>query len=64
MDYATQKRTIKDSGWFFAKTANSNCVDFGNFERPQIKRERSLVGPICAIAFIAFMYAFMYLTRH
>lgn len=64
VDYATQKRTVKDSGWFFAKTAKSNCVDFGNFERPQGKREDSYVGPICAIAFIALMYAFMLLMRH
>lgn len=64
VDYATQKRTIKDSGLFFAKTAKSNCADFRNFDPPKGKRERSMAGPICAIAFLAAMFAYMFLMRH
>ncbi|MGH2547840.1 MAG: glycoside hydrolase family 1 protein, partial [Thermomicrobiales bacterium] len=64
VDYATQKRTIKDSGLWFARTAKSNCVDFRNFERPQGKRQNSIVPVICAAAIIVGMYAYMFLMRH
>jgi beta-glucosidase len=63
VDYETQKRTIKDSGLWFARTAKLNRVACTDGEPPQ-KLGVSLAGAVCAAAVIVGTYVYLYLTRH
>jgi beta-glucosidase len=73
VDYATQKRTIKDSGLWFAKTASSNSVEANcTAEVPsrQVSRrentalENSLAGPVCAVLMLVLVYAYLFFSHH